>query len=200
MILCYLEGLTHELAAERLGRPVGTVRSRLATARDRLRARLTRRGLAPAVIPALISADGVAIVVPAALEEATVHASAKVALGKQALAGAVSAEALALMENTLKNMMISRLVLRCASVLAAGFVTFGAGAMALSSLGGENITRAGRAVGRDRRANKIPRGSGPGGKRPPCPGIPRRGRRTAGRCPRSGQDSGADRGPGRDGR
>ena len=53
VVLCYLEGLTHETAAERLGRPVGTVRSRLATARDRLRARLTRRGLAPAIIPRL---------------------------------------------------------------------------------------------------------------------------------------------------
>ena len=59
VVLCYLEGLTHEAAAERLGRPVGTVRSRLATARDRLRARLTRRGLAPAVIPALTSPDAV---------------------------------------------------------------------------------------------------------------------------------------------
>ena len=49
VVLCYLEGLTHETAAERLGRPVGTVRSRLATARDRLRVRLTRRGATPAI-------------------------------------------------------------------------------------------------------------------------------------------------------
>ena len=47
VVLCYLEGLTHEQAARRLGWPVGTVRSRLARARDRLRTRLTRRGLAP---------------------------------------------------------------------------------------------------------------------------------------------------------
>ena len=57
VVLCYLEGLTHEAAAERLGRPVGTVRSRLATARDRLRARLTRRGLVPGVMPALNAPD-----------------------------------------------------------------------------------------------------------------------------------------------
>ncbi len=30
VVLCYLEGLTHEMAAEHLGWPVGSVRSRLA--------------------------------------------------------------------------------------------------------------------------------------------------------------------------
>jgi RNA polymerase sigma factor (sigma-70 family) len=45
VVLCYLEGLTHDEAAARLSWPVGTVRSRLARARDRLRTRLGRRGL-----------------------------------------------------------------------------------------------------------------------------------------------------------
>ena len=49
-MLCYLEGLTHEMAAEQLGWPVGSVKSRLAWARERLRVRLTRRGFAPASI------------------------------------------------------------------------------------------------------------------------------------------------------
>jgi RNA polymerase sigma factor (sigma-70 family) len=47
-VLCDLEELTHEQAAARLGWPVGTVKSRLARGRKRLRARLIRRGLAPA--------------------------------------------------------------------------------------------------------------------------------------------------------
>jgi RNA polymerase sigma factor (sigma-70 family) len=47
IVLCYLEGQTHEQAAQNLGWPVGTVRSRLARARDRLRDRLERRGVAP---------------------------------------------------------------------------------------------------------------------------------------------------------
>ena len=47
VVLCYLEGLTHEMAAEHLGWPVGSVKSRLAWARERLRVRLTRRGVAP---------------------------------------------------------------------------------------------------------------------------------------------------------
>ena len=34
LVLCYFEGLTHDQAAERLGCPVGTVRSRMAKARE----------------------------------------------------------------------------------------------------------------------------------------------------------------------
>ena len=40
IVLCYFEGLTHDEAAARLSWPVGTVRSRLARARDTLRSRL----------------------------------------------------------------------------------------------------------------------------------------------------------------
>src|SRR5271166_490498 len=51
IVLCYLEGLTHDQAAARLNWPVGTVRSRLARARDQLRVRLVRRGVtAPATL------------------------------------------------------------------------------------------------------------------------------------------------------
>ena len=47
LVLCYLEGHTCEAAARRLGWPVGTVKSRLARGRERLRGQITRRGLAP---------------------------------------------------------------------------------------------------------------------------------------------------------
>ena len=43
IVLCYLEGLTHAQAAHQLGWPVGTVESRLARARERLRERLAGR-------------------------------------------------------------------------------------------------------------------------------------------------------------
>src|SRR5262249_1199773 len=49
VVLCHLDGLSQKQAARRLGCPVGTVESRLHRARERLRSRLARRGLAPAV-------------------------------------------------------------------------------------------------------------------------------------------------------
>ncbi len=47
IVLCHLEGLTHEEAAERLNWPVGTVRGRLFRGRAKLRERLSRRGVGP---------------------------------------------------------------------------------------------------------------------------------------------------------
>src|SRR5262249_17847349 len=51
VVLCYFEGLTLDEAARRLHWPAGTVRSRLARARDKLRHGLTRRGV---VLPAAV--------------------------------------------------------------------------------------------------------------------------------------------------
>jgi RNA polymerase sigma factor (sigma-70 family) len=45
-VLCYLHGKTNEAAARELGCPKGTVLSRLARARERLRAQLEQRGVA----------------------------------------------------------------------------------------------------------------------------------------------------------
>ncbi len=47
LVLCHVEGLRHDEVAQRLGCPVGTVESRLSRAREQLRTRLARRGLAP---------------------------------------------------------------------------------------------------------------------------------------------------------
>src|SRR5213079_3149039 len=88
VVLCYWQGLTQEQAAAQLGCPLGTVRSRLARARELLRRRLTRRGLAPlaAVVAAgFESASASALRVPAVppeLAQATIRAAAQVGSGK----------------------------------------------------------------------------------------------------------------------
>jgi erythromycin esterase len=51
-VLCHLEGKTNAEAARDLGRPVGTIESRLSTARRRLRVRLRRRGITLSVVAA----------------------------------------------------------------------------------------------------------------------------------------------------
>ena len=77
VVLCYLEGHTCEAAARQLGWPVGTVKSRLSRARERLRGRLLRRGLAPddASSERPVSAG----IVPATLAKDTVETMVRVA-------------------------------------------------------------------------------------------------------------------------
>ena len=74
MVLCYLEGMTHVEAASRLRCSVGSVRGRLDRARQKLKCRLTRRGLAPAAGLAALSmgGEGASAAVPAPLIAGTV--------------------------------------------------------------------------------------------------------------------------------
>jgi RNA polymerase sigma factor (sigma-70 family) len=122
VVLCYLEGLTQEQAAEHLGWPSGTVRGRLFRAREMLRARLSRRGL---VLPAGAVTAGLApreaMAVPAGLLDATVRA-AMLAAGHNASAGAVSATVVALAAGTARAMLFARLKLPVA-LLGLGLVT-----------------------------------------------------------------------------
>ncbi len=75
VVLCDLEGRTHEEAARHLGCPVGTIKSRLARGRERLRVRLTRRGLAPGAT----LAGPLRTALPTGLAESTIGASMRLA-------------------------------------------------------------------------------------------------------------------------
>ena len=58
VVLCDLEGLTYEQAAEQLRWTVPTLRCRLAKARQRLKGRLTRRGFTAPAAGAALAAEG----------------------------------------------------------------------------------------------------------------------------------------------
>ncbi len=83
VVLCHLEGLTHEEAADRLGWPVGTVKGRLSRAQALLRARLERLGVALAV-GSWAAARGrpASAAVPSAWVEATTRAATRLAAGE----------------------------------------------------------------------------------------------------------------------
>lgn len=71
LVLCYLDGLTRAVAARRLGWSVRTLHRRLDEGRERLRTRLERRGLAPALLAAAVfgAADARAAVPPVLARE-----------------------------------------------------------------------------------------------------------------------------------
>jgi RNA polymerase sigma factor (sigma-70 family) len=134
VVLCYLEGRTHEEAARLLCWPVGTVKGRLARARDLLRRRLTRRGLAvPAGMIAASLARDARAAVPPELLEATVRAAMGVAAGRAVAAGLASATAAAWAEGVLKAMLANKLKLLAAGVVAAGVVGGGVGVLAVQT-------------------------------------------------------------------
>ncbi len=97
VVLCYLEGKTVAEAAGQLGCPHGTVASRLARARQRLRRRLSRKGLAPALLPGA----------GAAAPEVLVRSAIRTALGG---AGAVPARVAAVTERVLRAMFLRKLL------------------------------------------------------------------------------------------
>src|SRR5262249_12321426 len=125
-VLCYLEGLTNVQAARRLGCPTGTVATRLARARGRLRAWLTRRGVAPsAALPAAALGPECAAAVPAALLAGTVRAAAAFAAGALS-AGPIPTQVAGLTREVLRTMLMDRLRLVTAVVLVLGVLGGGA--------------------------------------------------------------------------
>ena len=138
VVLCYLDGLTHEQAAERLRCPVGTVRSRLAAAREKLRGRLVRRGVGAAVSAAAFStalaAETAKASVPLALSESTLSAGMSYLSSGAATAGLVSAGAASLADGAMTTMFLTKIKV-LGGLALAGVLTLGAGGAAAMQLG-----------------------------------------------------------------
>jgi RNA polymerase sigma factor (sigma-70 family) len=127
-VLCYLEGKTNEEAAALLGCPKGTILSRLARARDRLRRRLAARNLVFAAGPFAVMLAGLArplAETSPVLVTSTAHAALLFAVGKAALA-ATTAPALELAEGMVRSLTTARLRLAATVVAVLALLGFGA--------------------------------------------------------------------------
>jgi Sigma-70, region 4 len=128
VVLCYFEGLTLDEAAHRLHWPVGTLRSRLARARDKLRRGLVRRGvvlpatamaaaLAPRSASASVSSLLCGSTTRAAIAFATHHAAGE----------ALSAPAAAMAQEVLRTMLLRKLKAAALSLVLLATLAAGAG-------------------------------------------------------------------------
>jgi RNA polymerase sigma factor (sigma-70 family) len=135
-VLCYLEGKTTDEAAEDLGCPRGTVGTRLAWARERLRSRLTQRGLALSVagLATLLAEKAATASVPTPLVWSTVKAATFSTAGKALAAGVISARAAALSQGVVHAMFMTNLQTSALVLIVVGILGSGAGLLAHHAL------------------------------------------------------------------
>jgi RNA polymerase sigma factor (sigma-70 family) len=125
VVLCYLEGRTVAEVARQLGCPRGTVAARLARGRERLRARLFRRGVALSAAALVTVTKGTASArVPGPLVVSTARAAVSAAAGR-AGAGLLSARVAALVQGVNQAMLMKRM--RTAALWLLGTIVVGGG-------------------------------------------------------------------------
>jgi RNA polymerase sigma factor (sigma-70 family) len=122
LLLCYWEGRTRDEAALQLGMTAGKLHGLLERGRERLRDRLTKRGVT--LSAALCSSLLVASATSAALNPTLVVASTKAALllaaGASLTSDVVSTHVITLTKEALQTMFIAKLKVVTASILCAG--------------------------------------------------------------------------------
>jgi RNA polymerase sigma factor (sigma-70 family) len=126
IVLCDLQGCTCEEAAQRLGRPVGTVKSWRARGRARLRDRLIRRGVAPsAALGVVLANDATRAMIP----EQAIRLAGRVFSDGMTSEG-VSASVHSLVKGVFKTMLLSKLQTTATTVFATVFLSTVVGSVA----------------------------------------------------------------------
>jgi RNA polymerase sigma factor (sigma-70 family) len=120
LVLCYLEGQTQDEAARRLGWSRGTLKRRLERGRDRLRIRLTRRGvtLGAGLFAAALTESATRGAVPTALRMTAVQAGMQFTSGDITSVAATRAALLA--GGALQTMLMTKLKIGAMLILLLG--------------------------------------------------------------------------------
>ena len=116
IVLCCMNGRSHAEAARQLGCPIGTVQSRLARGRERLRYRLARRGLVPSSV--LLTASSTETVLPEALANSTARLASLLIAGHIDRAGAIAAGVHLLWTKVIGEMVMTKVRLSLIAVVA----------------------------------------------------------------------------------
>jgi hypothetical protein len=149
VVLCDLEGRTHEQAARHLGWPVGTVKSRLTRARERLRDRLTRRKLSPGASVITVARPGAwESLVPRVLVKMTASTAVRFGASRTLLGGSAAI----LAQGVLTTMSMTQWWKVASLLVVAGATVSGAGMLAgnrTTSLATHPQATANRATGAD---------------------------------------------------
>jgi RNA polymerase sigma factor (sigma-70 family) len=138
LVLCYLEGRSHEEAAGQLGWTKGTFRGRLDRGREHLRRRLAARGVA---LSALLCATAVA---PGVVKGALVDSVVRAAVLSVVDGAALSARVIALAEGVTRAMLLTKARIATAVLLAASLFAAGTGALTRQNLVAKETPQAAR--------------------------------------------------------
>ncbi len=143
LVLSDLEGKTRKEVAQQLGCPEGTVASRLMRARTMLAKRLARQGFAvsEASVACVLSQGVASASAPASVVTSTIKAVSLSATGQAVSCGLTSAKVVALTEEVVKAMFVSKIKSLMSVMLVGGMVLGGVGTGVGLSTGGAAVAQ-----------------------------------------------------------